>query len=201
MQLLEGNYLNLWNICREGTNALGPGLRYVIWTQGCLKRCIGCTSPESWPIEPNMIVEVERIAEDITKRLHLSGITISGGEPFLQAASLTKLLLFVKRQRPLMTVIVFTGYRMEQLVWSDAQALLTQIDVLIDGPYDRNKKANRGLRGSSNQRIIFLSEALDGCRDELENGPRKIEMQFSDDEIVTIGIPNSKLDYLIDKKK
>ncbi len=192
MQPIEGRLLNLWNICREGTKALGPGLRYVIWTQGCLKLCPGCTSPESRPIKPKMVVEVDHLAEDIVNTSNLSGITISGGEPFLQAASLAKLLSIVKPKRPEMNVIIFTGYNKEELRWGEANALLNQTDVLIDGPYCQGKSVNRGLRGSSNQRIHFLTNVLDDYREELENGTRKLDLYVDGDEIVTIGIPTDK---------
>lgn len=189
MQPIEGRIINLWDLCREGTKALGPGQRYVLWTQGCLKRCIGCISPESRQMAPHMVVEVEQLATDIVNQSHLSGITISGGEPFLQSASLAKLLALVRQQRPEITVIIFTGYLMEELVWDKAKALLQHTDVLIDGPYCQEQKTNRGLRGSLNQRIIFLTDALADSREELEKAPRKQEMYVRKNEIVTIGIP------------
>lgn len=189
MQPIEGRIINLWDLCREGTKALGPGQRYALWTQGCLKRCTGCISPESRKMEPHMVVEVEQLATDIINQSHLSGITISGGEPFLQSASLAKLLALVRQQRPEITVIIFTGYLMEELVWDEAKNLLQHTDVLIDGPYCQEQKTDRGLRGSLNQRITFLTDALADSREELETAPRKQEMYIRQNEIVTIGIP------------
>lgn len=186
---IDGQVLNLWSICREGTRALGPGLRYVLWTQGCLKRCPGCTSPESQPVEPKKVVDVDRMAADIVSRKEVTGITISGGEPFLQAASLARMLESVRQQRPELNVIVFTGFLLEELRWADAQALLAQTDVLIDGPYQQTRPAHRGLRGSQNQRIHFLTEALAEAREELEHGSRKLEIFVEDGNVVTIGIP------------
>lgn len=190
MHPIEGHILNLWNICREGTKALGPGLRYVIWTQGCLRRCPGCISPESQPIKPKLVVEVELLADDIVKNAKISGITISGGEPFLQAASLSKLLKIVKQKRPELNVIAFTGYYKDELKWSDAVSLLEQTDVLIDGPFCQEQISDKGLRGSLNQKIHFLTDTLKYCQDEFENAPRKTEVHVEGDEIITIGIPN-----------
>ena len=195
MLALEGNLLNLWSLCREGTRALGPGLRYAIWTQGCLKRCPGCISPESRPIKPRMIVKVEDLVCDILSRPLLQGITISGGEPFLQAASLANMLQKVRRQRSEINVITFTGYLMEELLWDDAKSLLAQTDVLIDGPYRHDMPASKGLRGSLNQRFHFLTVALEDCMDELINGCRRQEMIIGAKEIVSIGIPTEAVEH------
>lgn len=192
MHPIEGQVLNLWNTCREGTKALGPGLRYAIWTQGCLRRCLGCISPESQPIKPKLVVEVELLADDIVKNAKISGITISGGEPFLQAASLSKLLQLVKQKRPELNVIVFTGFYKDDLKWSDAVGLLEQTDVLIDGPFCQEQISDKGLRGSLNQKIHFLTDALKCCQEELENAPRKLEVYIEENELITIGIPNGE---------
>lgn len=197
MMPIEGQILNLWNVCRKGSRALGPGLRYVVWTQGCLKRCPGCTSPESQQITPRMIMEITELAKDIINSPRISGITISGGEPFLQAASLAQLLTLVKKQRPELNVIVFSGYLREELSWNDAKALLDLTDVLIDGPYDQRKQSMRGLRGSLNQNIVFLSNRLNDYREELVNGSRKQEVYVENDRIVTIGIPSTNQNVTI----
>lgn len=191
MTRVEGQILNLWDVCRQGSRALGPGLRYVVWTQGCLKRCPGCTSLESQQIMPRMVMKTSDLATDIINNHKITGITISGGEPFLQAASLSQLLAIVKELRPELNVIVFTGYQKEELTWEDAKAFLSYIDVLIDGPYDQRKQSARGLRGSLNQNIIFLTDRLINYREELENGSRKQEVYVENDKIVTIGIPST----------
>ena len=191
MMPIEGQLLNLWDVCRKGSRALGPGLRYVVWTQGCLKRCPDCTSPESQQITPRMIMDASDLAADIISNPQITGITISGGEPFLQAAPLAQLLAMIKKQRPELDVIVFTGYQKEELAWEDAKALLYHTDVLVDGPYDKSKQSSRGLRGSHNQNIIFLTNRLHDYREELENGPRKQEVYIEKDRIVTIGIPST----------
>lgn len=131
------------------------------------------------------------LATDIINNSKISGITISGGEPFLQASALTQLLKSVKDQRPELNVIVFTGYLKKELAWQDAKTLLSQIDVLIDGPYDQNKQSTRGLRGSLNQNIVFLTNRLIDYSEELEKGSRKQEVYVEKDEIVTIGIPSN----------
>ena len=189
---MSDRILNLMDVCRSGSRALGPGLRYVIWTQGCPFHCKGCISPESRSVVKLDVVDVELMAEDIICRTQIEGITISGGEPMMQAPSLTRLLKLVKVQRPELTVIVFTGYKIEDLKSLAHQALLAMTDVLIDGPFEQESVAHRGLRGSENQRIHFLNDNLLAHREELENGERRLETLIADGALVTIGIPNEE---------
>ena len=105
--------LSIYDICRNGTKVLGPGLRYVIWTQGCPFHCEECATPESRPITKDKEVPIITIAQDILAQPGIKGITISGGEPFLQAASLFNLLKMVLKERPELTVIVYTGYQLD----------------------------------------------------------------------------------------
>ena len=181
--------LNLLALWRTGTKALGPGVRYCIWTQGCPFNCKSCTTPEGRPITEKMLIDPLELADDIVSRKQLTGITISGGEPFLQAQPLAVLLKKVRSLRPDMDVLAFSGYRYEDLVWEQARELLSQLDLLIDGEYVESLNDGIGLRGSSNQRFIFLSDRLKSFEEQFENGPRSSEMIITDDGLFTIGIP------------
>lgn len=184
----DGN-INLYDVCQKGTRALGPGLRYVIWVQGCTKQCAGCATPQSRANDELFIAETASIAEDILSRPEITGITISGGEPFLQAKELVNLLTMVQQQRPELTTIVFSGYQYEELCeFDEACKLLNMIDILIDGPYMENLNDNKGLRGSSNQNIIHLTDRLSEFVDDMQIGTRRSEMVIVDGSIVRIGI-------------
>lgn len=172
-----------------GSRALGPGLRYVIWTQGCPFRCEGCLTPEGQNTEPFKLVDITSLAKDIIERKEIEGITISGGEPFIQADKIYDVLRMVKAERPELNVICFTGYRIQQLTKPDQLQLLEMIDLLIDGPFERDKNNGRGLRGSTNQQLHFLTGRLTEYKEELENGKRKIEIIVGDKTLVQIGIP------------
>ena len=77
----------------EVTEAEGPGLRTAIWVQGCLKRCQGCCNGRFLRIQPAEIITIYQVIEIINtaKEKHqIEGITLLGGEPFLQAESLLK---------------------------------------------------------------------------------------------------------------
>lgn len=186
---MSESIINLLEICPDGCRTLGPGLRYVMWTQGCPFNCKGCISPEGRPVDANKIVTVDALAADIISRTELTGLTISGGEPFLQYKSLLELLRVVKQKRPEMDILVFTGFTIEKLNWEGAIEILGLIDVLIDGPYIPEMNDGVGLRGSSNQKIHFLTPRLLKYKEQMETGPRKVEMDIQQGYTRTIGIP------------
>jgi anaerobic ribonucleoside-triphosphate reductase activating protein len=181
--------ISLLDVCRQGSRALGPGLRYVVWTQGCPFCCPGCISPEGHSVGAGHIVAISSLVADIAGNKAVSGLTVSGGEPFLQAHALLRLLSQLRARRPDLDVIVFTGFKIEQLSWTEAQQALRLIDVLIDGPYVDSLNDGRGLRGSSNQRIHCLTDRLAAHRDDMERGPRSVEMNVADGYVRNVGIP------------
>lgn len=138
---------------------LGPGKRYCVWVQGCNRNCPGCMSVHSRDKKNGYSMSVSALAMEI-KMAKPDGITISGGEPFLQAEALVELLHLLKTGMHCdLGVIVYTGYTIEELQqMPSAQLLLEQVDLLIDGPYMQTLDDGGSLRGSSNQRVIPLTE-------------------------------------------
>lgn len=133
---------------------------------------------------------VETLADDICGTADIGGLTISGGEPLLQAEALMELLTLVLRRRPELTVILFTGFRLEQIEESVESTVLSKVDLLIDGEYidDRNR-SDIGLRGSDNQQFHFLTDRLLPEMEEITKGVRRREMHMIDEyELLTIGI-------------
>lgn len=137
---------------------LGPGKRYCLWVQGCPRRCPGCVSADSQDPDGGYWMKPGALAMEI-RLSNPDGITISGGEPFLQAKALAQMLQILRDQMHCDPgVIVYTGYTLEELdSLPDAQLLLPYIDLLIDGPYVQELDDGLSLRGSSNQRIIPLT--------------------------------------------
>ncbi len=136
----------------------GPGLRYAIFTQGCVHNCPGCHNPGSHDSKAGYNKSVQSLLDDILQNPLLSGVTFSGGEPFLQAAALYELGKILKEQTTL-SITTYTGYTLENLKCmaqknSAVAMLLTLTDLLIDGPFVQ-ELYDEGLRfcGSSNQRI------------------------------------------------
>lgn len=137
----------------------GPGLRFTIFTQGCPHHCPGCHNPETHDIAGGS----ERTVEELIQRMQESpltdGLTLSGGEPFLQAEDCARIAQAAHQQG--WNVWTYTGYRYEDLTQAgraDWDALLEATDVLVDGPFLQESKSYDALfRGSTNQRLIDLN--------------------------------------------
>lgn len=144
----------------------GPGRRFSIWTQGCFKRCPGCINPQMQDASQKRDTIsnealVQKIADAKNSVLDIEGITIQGGEPFLQAKSLANFLKLLKEKLPEINVIVFSGYTLMELKRFNSEAInyiLSNIDVLIDGVFEENKFDNERVAGSKNQNIYHLGD-------------------------------------------
>jgi len=142
----------------------GPGIRYVIFTQGCPHGCVGCHNPQTHDFEGGRLVEIESILAEIRKNPLLDGITLSGGEPFIQAASCAIIASEVKKYG--LNVITYTGYLFEDLYRKAQECkatadLLNNTDILVDGPFILSQRNILLLfRGSENQRIIDVRKTL-----------------------------------------
>lgn len=147
--------------------SLGPGERVCLWLQGCPRSCPDCISPELQPAA-GPEAPVELLADILLRtacRGSCGGLTVSGGEPFLQAPQLLRLLALVRGG--FRDILVYTGYTLEELregaCGAAGRDCLAYIDVLIDGPYLRDlNRPDCVLRGSENQVIHYLNPDLAG---------------------------------------
>lgn len=168
----------------------GPGNRFVIWTQGCRKGCKNCYNPETWSHYRNNLIDIDLLVEEI-KNSSISGVTISGGDPFEQPEELFYLLGEIKQLDLSDGVIVFSGYTIDEIrVREELRKCLDYIDVLIDGLYIDEKRITNGLAGSSNQEFHFLSDKI--SRDSI-NIDQEVEIHSLGELIQITGFP------LIDK--
>ena len=178
----------------RSTKVLGPGLRYVIWLQGCKKNCIGCINPAGRPLDRNGYhISIEKLFSEICETPHLTGITVSGGEPFLQSEELSKLICLIKKKTQL-DVMVYTGYTFVELQKRNDEAIntiLSNIDILVDGEYIEEQNTNTLYRGSDNQVIHFISKKYLPFKDKIESAHnRSVEFICRDDgELFIVGIP------------
>lgn len=136
----------------------GPGLRFVVFTQGCLIGCPGCHNPETWNPDGGTLMEVDDIVKMWRSNPLIEGITISGGDPMLQP---DKTLYLVKKAKETnLSVTVYSGkYYQELLDLNNVfiNEILNLADILIDGPFEMDKLNLELLyRGSENQRVIDL---------------------------------------------
>lgn len=154
------------NVAGILTNSLanGPGLRYVLFVQGCSHHCEGCQNEHTWEFNKGKNMSVDDIVKDIISNPFIDGVTISGGEPFDQAKELYELVSILKLHGK--HVIIYTGYqyedlrnrailRSEEMQWP--LRILRQIDILVDGKFDKdNLDLSHRFCGSKNQRILYL---------------------------------------------
>lgn len=140
----------------------GPGIRYVIFTQGCPHNCPGCQNPQTHAFHGGKQLPVSRIVDDIRHDPLVCGVTLSGGEPMCQPKPLAQLAEKVNSMGK--NVIVYSGYTFEELMGKndpDVNCLLNQCRYLIDGPFLEDKKSLMlPFRGSTNQRIIDVPSSL-----------------------------------------
>lgn len=157
------DYIKISGIVKEST-VDGPGFRYVVFTQGCPHKCEGCHNEHTHNIEGGYYINTLEIIEEIKKNPLLRGVTISGGEPFLQAKKIAKLISKIDRVKH--DVIVYTGFEFEKLIKLSNEEnnfieLISQVDVIMDGKFILELKSNDTLfRGSSNQRAIDVKRTL-----------------------------------------
>ena len=160
----DENKIKISGIVKEST-VDGPGFRYVVFTQGCPHHCKGCHNPQTHSFDGGSYIDIDTILEDIKKNPLLRGVTISGGEPFMQAKKIAKLLSKIDRKK--FSTIVYTGFLYEDLLNNANENngymdLLKQADLLIDGKFEEDlMDENLLFRGSSNQRVIKCKESVE----------------------------------------
>jgi len=171
----------------------GPGIRAVVWVQGCPHRCEGCFNPQFQPFYPAQQIPVHDLLQGILSLPDINGVTFSGGEPFSQAGPLAE--LGARAREAGLDVVTYSGYPYSQLAtgagpgWQD---LLAATDLLIAGPYIRSLACTDSLKGSSNQQIIPISGKVAVPDGEGNTGGRNAEFTIAaDGSITTSGFPDS----------
>ena len=138
----------------------GPGLRFVVFVQGCPHHCPGCHNPQTHDFAGGTTVSAADILARFDEDPLLAGMTLSGGEPFCQAAPLCGLAAGVRARGK--NVVTYSGYTLEQLeamarTDPDVRRLLELTDLLVDGPFiEAQRDLDLLFRGSANQRLLDL---------------------------------------------
>ena len=148
----------------------GPGLRYVLFVQGCPHHCEGCQNKHTWDFNNKNYYSIEDIVKDIEEEIPLiKGVTFSGGEPFEQAKELYLLGKEIKKLN--LSLMCYSGYTLDEILKSndkDKLNLLSIIDILIDGKFEKENTDNHiKYAGSNNQVMYFLNKG------EIENEIRR----------------------------
>lgn len=140
----------------------GPGVRYVIFTQGCPHHCEGCQNPETHDFCGGIVVDTSALLKEIKANPLIGGVTFSGGEPFCQPKPLIEVAKEVHAMGK--NVWSFSGYTFEEILelGGDHAELLKNLDVLVDGKFILEEKSlSLRFRGSKNQRLIDVQKSLE----------------------------------------
>jgi len=139
----------------------GPGLRTIIWTQGCKHNCVGCHNNGTHDFCDGTEYSTSEIIDQIKGLKLQSGITFSGGDPMEQAKACTEIAKHIKENTH-MNTWCYSGYTFEQILEDeDKREFLNYIDVLVDGKFEmKNHSFGLLFRGSNNQNIIDVKKSL-----------------------------------------
>ena len=145
----------------DASRANGPGLRAVVWVQGCGRDCPGCFNPETHdPAGGDELTHAGILAWWARVATGVDGLTVSGGEPLEQAASLSRVLEAARAAADL-PVLLFTGWTWAEVQAStEAAACVDLVDAVVLGPYVREPAGGAGPWGSSSQELRLLSPRL-----------------------------------------
>ena len=164
MQQNNVEYIRLAADLQSDSIVDGPGLRAVLWTQGCGHHCKGCQNPQTWDFNGGGLVPIEAVYEAIDELEYQTGITFSGGDPMYQPEACNIIAEYAKSKG--LNIWVYTGFTFEEImklaeknpVYLD---FLSKIDVLVDGQYvDELHDFRLKWKGSSNQRVIDVPKSL-----------------------------------------
>lgn len=142
----------------------GPGIRLVVFAQGCPHQCEGCHNPQTHDPNGGIVMDTDEIINIVDQAKLIRGVTFSGGEPFLQVEPFSILAKTIRARG--YTIVTYTGFVFEELVALSlrrpaVRRLLANTDILIDGRYIAAQRDLRlAFRGSRNQRLIDVQRSL-----------------------------------------
>ena len=166
----------------------------MAWVQGCALRCPGCVVPESHARDSGApLMTPEALVARLLDGPPVSGVTFSGGEPLLQARGLASAVRLMRAKRPDWTFMSYSGYRLGVLLsrgTADQIALLEQLDLLVDGPFNRRLAAPLRWRGSANQRVLALTARGAASLRGLDDSPDGVEISIDTrGQLTWTGVP------------
>lgn len=153
------NKIRIAGIVRESI-VDGPGIRFVVFAQGCPHKCDGCHNEATHDFIGGYECSIENILAEIDKNPILQGVTFSGGEPLCQPQGFLALAREIKKRG--LNLVVYTGFTYEKLLDMEKSEqsvgeLLDLIDYLIDGPFLLPQRdLTLQFKGSRNQRTIDM---------------------------------------------
>ena len=175
------------------TRVLGPETRAAIWFQGCNRNCKGCMSQTTRNTDGGKIVNVECLCDELLSINDIEGVTISGGEVFLQIDALYEILKTIRTKSDL-GIIIYTGFYIDELKKMNNEKvneiLCGLTDIIIDGPYIEELNDGMSLKGSRNQTVNFITDRYRKYAEMYETEQRNTELYINNDELFFVGIPD-----------
>ena len=142
----------------------GPGLRYVVFVQGCPHCCAGCHNPQTHDFSGGRLTDTDALFDECVENPLTMGVTFSGGEPFSQAEALYELGTRLKQRG--YNLMCYSGWTFEELL-KKAETdefvgkLLGILDTLVDGRFELSRRSlTLKFRGTTNQRILDVKKSL-----------------------------------------
>ena len=174
---------------------LGPGRRLGIWLQGCSIGCAGCVSRDTWDASGGVSVSVSEVVDYFASRmeaLSLTGVTISGGEPFEQPDALLELLVSLRRRSKgrEIDILCYSGLPQKRIE-KRFLAHLRLLDALMPEPFVEKRKGAARWRGSTNQPLVLLTDL---ARRRFLNEPESsdaMQLVVAEQQVWLVGIPRS----------
>lgn len=144
----------------------GEGVRVSLFVQGCSFHCKNCFNPETWDFNKGKeftTAEIQKIIE-LANKDYIAGLSVLGGEPLHNnnVDEVFHIVATFKEKFPNKNIWLWTGFKFEDAIKdSKRKSILCNIDVLIDGQFEEDKKdLTLKWRGSSNQRVIDCKKSL-----------------------------------------
>lgn len=143
----------------------GEGMRAVLWTQGCPHNCKGCHNPITHDFNGGFLTDTDTLIEELKVNMQFEdGITLSGGDPFMQVEAVNEIAKYVQSIGK--DVWAYTGFTFEKLIEMSKTnekiiELLNNVDILVDGKFVLEQKSlDLFYMGSRNQRVIDVQKSL-----------------------------------------
>lgn len=171
------------------SRANGPGIRFVVWLQGCTLGCPGCFNPGTHAAIGGHELTIDELEQQMADA-GVDGLSLSGGEPLQQPAGSIALLEAARRLG--LSTLAFSGYTLDEIrSLPGGPDVISRLDVLIDGRYVAGERLAKGLRGSANQRIQLLTARH--SLEEVESTPVAEIVIGPTGELVLTGVDPLKL--------
>ena len=128
----------------------GLGYRTVLFLQGCDLQCIGCQNKSTWDLTKGIKKDIKVLAQELREKCFNKKLTISGGEPLMQAGALRELLEELKD----FDLCLYTGHELNEV----PQSILTYLKYIKVGRFVQElRTTTKPFVGSSNQRFMEVS--------------------------------------------